>query len=150
LLQVIWPAKYKNLLSTKPVYAADASNPQGSGAAHGGALLFNGLTLSLGMSCGPISKNLTQSRAQFTGPTCNRAARVCSLAQGGKLLVFEHEFLEHQAAFDAAGIGCTLLLESVQLKGVQGKPNVVVVDTDAVTQRRAAAAAVNRPMGTGF
>jgi class 3 adenylate cyclase len=119
------------------------------GGRSGKDLLYNGLTLSLGMSCGSITKNLTQSRAQFTGPTCNRAARVCSLAKSGKLLVFEHEFLEHQAEFDRAGIGCSMLFEGVTLKGVQGHPNVVAVDTDEITKRRTAAAS-NNPLGTGF
>jgi class 3 adenylate cyclase len=125
LLKVSWPAKLKELPQTKP-QTVD------------GVLLYGGLTMSLGMSFGVVNKSLTGARAQYTGPTCNRAARVCSMAKAGQLLMFEHEFNEHKAAFAQAvpPVGAKVLFEAVNLKGVQGRPNIVWIDTDPTTRLR--------------
>mmetsp|Transcript_39544 Transcript_39544/g.88481 ORF Transcript_39544/g.88481 Transcript_39544/m.88481 type:complete len:718 (-) Transcript_39544:152-2305(-) len=58
LLKVVWPVKYRELPQTKAVFGDP--NKQRD-------LLYNGLTLSLGMSVGVVNKNLVQARAQFTG-----------------------------------------------------------------------------------
>lgn len=58
LLKVKWPPKYKELSYTKPIFA----DPQSLNI-----LLYSGLTLSLGMSCGVVNKGLVGGRAQYTG-----------------------------------------------------------------------------------
>ena len=58
LLKVVWPVKYRELPQTKAVFGDP--NKQRD-------LLYNGLTLSHGMSVGVVNKNLVQARAQFTG-----------------------------------------------------------------------------------
>jgi len=102
--------------------------------------------MSLGMSSGVVNKNLELGRAQFKGPTCNRAARVSGLAKGGALLMMEHEFLEWKQDFEEAtggAVGYRVLFEQQKLKGVAGTPNIVWIDTDATTTRRIASKAKN-------
>ena len=134
LLKVVWPERYKELQETRPVY-----DNGGGGGGSPGRLLYNGLTVSCGMSCGTVNKNLELGRAQFKGPTCNRAARVSGLAKGGSILMMEHEFLEFKKGFEAvepSGLAYTVLFEQQKLKGVAGTPNIVRIDTDELTRHR--------------
>jgi hypothetical protein len=57
LLHAPWPQKFKEHPLTKAVYAEPSLN----------LLLFNGFTLSLGMSCGVVNKTLEGGRASYNG-----------------------------------------------------------------------------------
>eukprot|EP00615_Pteridomonas_danica_P010230 CAMPEP_0114347454 /NCGR_PEP_ID=MMETSP0101-20121206/13901_1 /TAXON_ID=38822 ORGANISM="Pteridomonas danica, Strain PT" /NCGR_SAMPLE_ID=MMETSP0101 /ASSEMBLY_ACC=CAM_ASM_000211 /LENGTH=680 /DNA_ID=CAMNT_0001484749 /DNA_START=348 /DNA_END=2390 /DNA_ORIENTATION=- len=129
LLAVKWPEKLNELPVTAPTYAENDSK----------TLIFSGLTVCLGMSFGPLAKQLENGRANYTGPTANRAARVCSMSRAGQLTMFEHEYKEQEKLFASAEplpISAKVMLKEVTLKGVQGKPNVVCLNTDDITQLR--------------
>ncbi len=134
LNNVKWPPLFQSLVYTKPMYADPPSLS---------IPLFNGLTVSMGMSCGRVNKTLEAGRASYTGPTCNRAARVTSCASAGQLLMFEHEHELFKSAFDAAEptpITARSHLKEVTLKGVSlpggGKPSLVWLDTDELVKKR--------------
>ena len=107
--------------------------------------IYNGLTVSLGMSTGLISKALERSRANYLGPTCNRAARVSGLARNGQLLMCESEFLgiRHQipnykqGEGKDSGLQGEVRLKNQVLKGIKGTHNIIYLETDELTKTRA-------------
>jgi class 3 adenylate cyclase len=129
LLKVQWSPTLKDFSATAPVNSDSGAK----------GLLFNGLTISLGLSHGPVSKQLEAGRANYSGPTANRAARVSSMSRAGQLTMFEEEYKKHGKTFanaDPIPITAKILLKEVELKGVTGKPNVVILNTDELTTQR--------------
>ena len=57
-----WPESFRTHPATKPY--------RDHGAGGDGALLYQGLCVSLGMSVGPISKGLERAKANYLGREC--------------------------------------------------------------------------------
>jgi class 3 adenylate cyclase len=136
LLTANWPESYKTNPLTKPVYYPNDQDENKE-------LLYNGLTVSLGMSVGVISKSLERSRANYLGPTCNRSARVSGLAKQGQLLMclseYESQPLEHVregANGTMPKVGAKIMLENQILKGIKGTHSIVFLETDEFTLKR--------------
>lgn len=126
-----WPKSYETNPLTKKVYNDDNE------------LLYNGLTVSLGMSVGVISKSLERSRANYLGPTCNRSARVCGLAKQGQLLMCQTEYESPTLEYVREGckgtmpkVGSKVMLENQILKGIKGTHSIVFLETDELTLKR--------------
>jgi class 3 adenylate cyclase len=133
LLNAKWPKAYDTNPLTCKVYSPDNEND----------LLYYGLTVSLGMSVGVISKSLERSRANYLGPTCNRSARVCGLARQGQLLMCQSEyespsleFVREGAKGTMAKVGAKVMLENQILKGIKGTHSIVFLETDELTLKR--------------
>jgi hypothetical protein len=147
LLHEAWPAGLASHPLATPFY--DLAPPPGNrGSGENGELLYHGLTVSLGMSVGPIAKSLERGRANYLGPTCNRAARVCGLAKQGQLLMCADEFQGPMLASLRAGtdprrrghgaLAAEVVLAGAVLKGIKGAHDIVRLGTDSLAARRAA------------
>ena len=137
-----WPARFAQIPMTRPaVHPMDAS-----------ANLYHGLTVSLGMSVGHISKALERSRANYLGPTCNRAARVSGLSRNGQLLMCESEFNDiKEQVPDHSGrapfLRGEVKLREQTLKGIKGQHNIVYLNTDPLTRTRSSTPRVVQKIG---
>eukprot|EP01062_Namystynia_karyoxenos_P006186 TRINITY_DN1215_c1_g2_i1.p1 TRINITY_DN1215_c1_g2~~TRINITY_DN1215_c1_g2_i1.p1 ORF type:complete len:2234 (+),score=560.89 TRINITY_DN1215_c1_g2_i1:73-6702(+) len=104
-----------------------------------GVLIWNGLRVRIGIHCGTaeLELNPLTGRADYFGPTVNKASRTESCACGGLVSITE----EVRKALDAdklSLLGDPIVMEfgPVSMKGVAGKPNIFGLVPKALEPRR--------------
>uniref|UniRef100_A0A7S2WTU2 Guanylate cyclase domain-containing protein n=2 Tax=Rhizochromulina marina TaxID=1034831 RepID=A0A7S2WTU2_9STRA len=120
--------------------------------------LYRGLCVSFGLAVGYVTKELEAGRANYLGPTCNRAARISSLAKCGQLLMSEPEFQHDRASLYTTSppdgsprypITGHMLYANQNLKGISGAVNIVWLDTCEVAKLRQTELS-NKAIGTAL
>jgi adenylate cyclase len=84
LLETDWP---QDIIETRD--GMEVHGPKSLEADEGETLLYRGLSIRMGMHCGyPVCElDPVTRRMDYFGPVINKAARVCSQAEGGQILV---------------------------------------------------------------